>query len=145
MIQDQCVNGPDGTIFYKSNFPLFAANAMGKTATILMFLITMDQFFIYFVLRDIQSEKQRNRKMLAFFLLALTITHFLFDIMEQSKAITFRLSELNRCFFLMISMYFYLKQCNLEKIRLQAGCNSVEISRNHRTICPQLAVFLSSS
>lgn len=91
-------------VFYKSDFPLFAANAMGKTATILMFLITMDQFFIYFVLRQIKSEKQQDRRMLAFFLLGLTITHFLFDIMEQAKAITFRLSELNRCFFLMISM-----------------------------------------
>lgn len=80
---------------------------MGRTATILMFLVTIDQFFIYFILREINSEKQRGRKMLAFVLLGLTLTHFLFDIMEQTKAISFRLSEINRCFFLIFSMYTY--------------------------------------
>lgn len=78
---------------------------MGRTATILMFLVTIFQFFLYFILRDIKSDNQRNRKMLAFVLLGLTLTHFLFDIMEQTKAITFRLSEINRCFFLIFSMY----------------------------------------
>lgn len=104
LIDDNCVNGPDGTIYYKSDFPLFAADAMGRTATILMFLITMDQFFIYFSLKEIKSEKQSTRRLLAFVLLGLTLTHFLFDIMEQTNAISFRLSELNRCFFLMISI-----------------------------------------
>lgn len=71
-----------------------------------MFLVTMDHFFIYFILKNVKSTNQGMRKLLAFILLGLTLTHFLFDIMEQTKAITFRLSELNRCFFLMISMYY---------------------------------------
>jgi len=102
--QDQCEKGPDGLIFYKSDFPLFSADAMGRTATILMFLVTCDQFFIYMVLKGVKSENSSQRKFLAFLLLGLTLTHFLFDIMEQTKAITFRLSELSRCFFLMTSM-----------------------------------------
>jgi hypothetical protein len=104
-IDEDCINGPDATIFYKSAFPLFAADAMGRTATILMFLITCDQFFIYSILKGIVSENQRFRRIIAFTLLGLTLTHFLFDIMEQTRAITFRLSELNRTIFLSISIF----------------------------------------
>lgn len=115
---------------------------MGRTATILMFLVTVDQFFIYMVLKDVKSENSAQRKFLAFLLLGLTLTHFLFDIMEQTKAITFRLSELNRCFFLMTSMYALLTQRDAAKGRHPPGDDLVEVARNHCAFRAQLAVLL---
>ena len=103
-IDDDCIKGPDATTFYRSKFPLFSSKTIGITASLLMCLITLDKFFVYFSLRASKSTATARRRFLAFCLLGLTLTHFLFDIMEQSKAITFRLSEINRALFLMISM-----------------------------------------
>ena len=115
---------------------------MGRTATILMFLVTCDQFFIYMVLKYVKSENSAQRKFLAFLLLGLTLTHFLFDIMEQTKAITFRLSELNRCFFLMTSMYPRLTQRDPAQSRDPAGGHPVEVQGDHSALRAELAVLL---
>ena len=96
--------GPDATKFYRSKFPLFSANAIGLVATVLMAIVSIDFYFIYWIMRGHETASNKDRKLLAFVLTALTLTHILFVIMERSGAVKFRISEINRALFLMVSM-----------------------------------------
>lgn len=69
-----------------------------------MGIVSADQFFIFIAMKGPETQANKSRKILAFMLIGLTLTHILFDIMEQSGAILFRLSEINRSLFLMVSM-----------------------------------------
>lgn len=51
-----------------------------------------------------KTDANQSRKIIAFLLLTLTLLHYLFNVMEQSGATSFRLTELTRAFFLMISI-----------------------------------------
>lgn len=70
----------------------------------MMTIISLDRIFIFIAMKGPKTRANKNRKIMAFLLLTLTLTHYLFDVMEESGAISFRLTEINRAFFLMISI-----------------------------------------
>ena len=70
----------------------------------MMTMISLDRIFIFIAMRGPNTDANSNRKILAFLLLTLTLTHYLFDVMEESGAISFRLTEITRAFFLMVSI-----------------------------------------
>lgn len=104
-IDNTCQEGSDGTQYYRSIIPLLNTGSVGIIATVLMLVITADFYYLWFITRESGTQKYTDEnKNLANGMLFVTLLHFLFDIMETNFAISFRLTDLTRAVFILLSM-----------------------------------------
>jgi hypothetical protein len=104
-IDNTCQEGSDGTQYNRSIIPLLNTGSVGIIATVLMLVITADFYYLWFITKESGTAKYTDdNKNLANGMLFVTLLHFLFDIMETNFAISFRLTDLTRAVFILLSM-----------------------------------------